>query len=280
MQLSIQSVNKTQRLILMLLLVRLLMGFGELILYPGSPILMAVAAFAYMIVTYALTVALIWREREHLVDFNIGRAAVILFITGKPPVLLAVVLGLTPFLGMNDVLPYLLLTPISIGLLLAMWKDLRFVLADKPDLPRALVLGLGAGGVLGMFTGFFTLLQSGPSGQLMSPLLVFLLPLIQLSNAATCEEPLFRGCSLGIPKPARLAHRRDLVIPGSWFLVNPYHVLRLLPNLVLGYCSTHGTGFGLNCMACPRYCTFHACSLPDRRTSATYNWRLVMNCTD
>jgi len=191
-------IRTTQRLILGLLLVRLLMGLSELLTYPGFPVLGAVAALIYVSVTYAMTAVLIWRERERLADFYIGRAAVIIFIAGKPVILLAAILGLTHFLGMNDALPFVILTPISFGLLWVLWKDKRVILADRPGLLRRLLLGVGAGGVLGALIGYLILLQSGPSGQPMSLPLVILLPLIQLANAATCEEPLFRGFLWGL----------------------------------------------------------------------------------
>jgi membrane protease YdiL (CAAX protease family) len=188
----------TERLILALLLIRLLKGLSELLTYSGFPALGAAVTLVYYSTTYMVTAALIWREREHLADFYIGRVAVILFVAGKPLILLAVALSLTPFLGLGDVMPFMILTPISIGLSWKLWRDKRSVLTDRPGLPRWMLLGLSAGSVLGALTGYLILLQSGRSSQLMSLPLVILLPLIQLTNAATYEEPFFRGFLWGL----------------------------------------------------------------------------------
>ncbi len=188
----------TQRLILALLLIRLLKGLSELLTYPGFPALGTAATLVYYLATYMMTAALIWRECERLADFYIGRVAVILFVAGKPLILLTAALGLTPFLGLGDILSFAILTPISIGLLWKLWRDKRAVLSERQGLSRRMLLGLSAGIVLGALTGYLILLQTGPSDQFMSLPQVILLPLIQLTNAATYEEPLFRGFLWGL----------------------------------------------------------------------------------
>lgn len=180
--------RRTARLVLALLLVRLAAGIG---LIPGFAPLAAraVVYYAYIILTYLVTAWLVWHERGRLGEYRVGRLALILFVAGVPYHLLGRAAGFI----VDNWFPTLLLLPITIWLLarLLRAKDVRA--ADPPGLGRWLGIGVLVGLAAGVLVGLLFRFGQGGPGHSDPWYVLALLPTLQLVNAASQEEPLFRG---------------------------------------------------------------------------------------
>ncbi len=246
--LSLQSKNNyqpaitTNRLILALLAGRILMGAMKLGFYSDEGLFLSIVSLIYTLLTYLLTAILIWRERDHLSLFFIGKLALVIFIVGKPYQLLIGLLGLAPYLKLLYVLPFL---PIAIGLLLSLWKARPLSIANPRHILRSSLLGILAGIAFGLFTATLNDLQGFADGYTASVKDWFLIPSVQLGSAAIYEEPLFRGFLWGY---LRQRGWKDLPIllvqAGLFWLSHPVHAV-LYPLSFWVICPLAGLLLGL-----------------------------------
>ncbi len=182
--------STTARLILALLALRIFTGVMELFYNTSPEILRSATSISYVVFTYLITAILIWRERDHLSIFFIGKLAVLLFILSKPYQVLIWLLGLAPYVKIYIVVLFL---PVSIVLLVALWKARPLSISNPPHLLHSSAVAILAGIAFGVFTAYINTFQAFEQGYSTSIKDLFLVPSVQLGNAAVYEEPLFRG---------------------------------------------------------------------------------------
>ena len=192
-------------------------------LLPEQPTLpRTIAMLVFIVGTYLLAAVLIWREREHLQDFWIDRAAFI------------------PFLCQ------IFCFPIGIGL----WRAMRRQQARFPTPPANFWRWALFGGILAILCNIF-IVSVGIAPRvpgLVSASLFFLVPniLLQMTMAGVFEEPLFRGFLWGY---LRRAHWKDawiwpfqallFTLAHVYYLqteaFGPWFIRIMLPALVIGF---------------------------------------------
>ncbi len=237
-----RSALTTNRLILALLAVRIVMGAMEMFFYTDEGIFLTAVSVLYTLLTYLITAVLIWRERDHLSFFFIGKLAVIIFIAGKPYQVLIGLLGLAPYMKVLYVLPFL---PIAIGLLVALWKARPKSMTNPPQILRWSLAGILAGIGFAFFVAYLNNFQAFEQGY--SPAIkdLLLIPSVQLGSAATYEEPLFRGFLWGF---LRQRGWKDLHIllaqAGLFWFSHPVHAF-LYPLSFWVICPLSGLLLGL-----------------------------------
>ncbi len=213
----------TNRLILALLAIRILMGAMELAFYSDEGIFLSIVSKTYTLMTYLLTAILIWRERDHLSLFFIGKLAVLIFIVGKPYQLLAGLLGLVPYVNLLPLLPFL---PIAIGLFYFLWKNRPLSIANAPHIVGWSLVGILAGIAFAFFVAHLNDLQGFINGYAPSIKDLFFIPSVQLGNAAIYEEPLFRGFLWGYLRQRGWKDLPILLVQASLFwLSHPSHAI-------------------------------------------------------
>ncbi len=182
----------TNRLILALLALRIFIGAVEPF-YDAIPEILGITvctSYVFVFFIYLITAILIWRERDHLSTFFIGKLAVLLFIFSKPFQALVSLLGLAPYVTIPDVVLFL---PVSIFLLVALWKARPPGMANPPHILGWSIVGILAGIAFGVFTAYINTFQAFEQGYSPSIKDLLLVPSVQLGNASVYEEPLFRG---------------------------------------------------------------------------------------
>lgn len=186
------SRDRTNRLILALLLVRFLYGALTALLLPLASLVVSFFNVIYILLTYLITAQLIWHERHRLSKYQMSKLAVYLFILAVPYLLILNYLGAGRINTLQIIATWTML-PISLWLLLSLRRDPSQVLSNPSKLPTWIMVGVLAGIAGGFFSGFMLRLQHGGSGIEHAPVAWLILPTIQLSTAAIQEEPLFRG---------------------------------------------------------------------------------------
>ncbi len=246
--LSLQSKNNyqptitTNRLILALLAVRILIGAMELGFYSGEGIFLSIVSLIYTLLTYLLTAILIWRERDHLSLFFIGKLALVIFIVGKPYQLLIGLLGLMPYLNILYVLPFL---PIAIGLLALLLKNRPQSIANPRRILGWSLVGIMAGIAFAFFVAYLNDLQGFANGYVPSIKDFFIIPSVQLGSAAIYEEPLFRGFLWGYLRQRGWKDVSILFVQaGLFWLSHPIHAV-LYPLSFWVICPLAGLLLGL-----------------------------------
>jgi membrane protease YdiL (CAAX protease family) len=146
---------------------------------------------------------LIWRERKRLEEFHIGYGALGIFILG--PIMFSIILRVMSFSStpQNFIsIPWLQIA-IALSLLAAL-------IVKRPNLQKvtvksviwiivSVVIGLVIGALSGYIISFAYPTQRGPA--IAFPVFIFRF-VRQLTQAATLEEPLFRGFLWGYLKRA------------------------------------------------------------------------------
>jgi len=183
-------------LILLLGLLFLRLPFAASIRYFAQPDWLSPT---FEIGTYALTAALIWWERDHLADFNIGQLSVWLIIIFKPLETVIIPIGGFPSLLAFPGVPSLIIWTIAIALAVALWQA-------RPNFKKAtfttylwFAVGLEVGIMMAILFGILESPQIDSKVLGKNPVHFLLLAsaawsfLYQMGYAAVSEEPLFRG---------------------------------------------------------------------------------------
>jgi membrane protease YdiL (CAAX protease family) len=158
-------------------------------LSPG--VATAILLLIYTIGTYLVTALLIWSERDRLRDFNIDTLALAFFALGKP---VQVMLGLLNIPGWPHMPFDVAIMAAGAVVLVAAWLRKR---QSMPGFNPANWIWLLIAVLIGTICGvLFALSLRNFNPEVRHAVSLadfFFVPLIQLMNAATYEEPLFRG---------------------------------------------------------------------------------------
>ncbi len=192
------------------------------LLFSNDYLLRAVAFLIFIVCTYLLTAILIWWEREQLKEFWIDLASAITFLC------------------------QMYCFPIGIGLFLAMLKKR----AKFPPVLNGVWRWLLVGAILALVCNIFTSstgLEPSDSRSGEPATFMFLIPaiLIQMTNAAVFEEPLFRGFLWGYLRRWRWPNILIWLFQAGLFTLGhayylkdeaffPWLVRMMLPSLILG----------------------------------------------
>jgi membrane protease YdiL (CAAX protease family) len=151
----------------------------------------AILLLTFTIGTYLVTALLIWSERDRLREFNIDTLAVVFFALGKP---VQGLLGLLKIPSWNHLTPDVAIMAVAAVILIATW------LRKHQSMPGFsthnwtwLLIAAAIGTICGILAALGLRYFSPEAKQSVSLTDFFFMPLIQLMNAATYEEPLFRG---------------------------------------------------------------------------------------
>lgn len=244
---KVSPTKLTTRLIFSLLGIRLLYGLLAALTSRWLPSVLVVVTLVYIFFTYLVTAWLIWRERNNLSDYHIGKLALTLFVLSAPYQAILAISRLMPL----SLPPVLIVLPVFVWLLTALMKSRPANLANPKGYLRWVLLGLGVGILCGIPAGWLISLQTEHSSAPASLPWVLLLPTVQISSAAVQEEPLFRGFLWGYLEQRgwtvfRILFAQALLfwIGHCYYLVSgdfySFWVLPLVSGLVFGWIAWKG----------------------------------------
>lgn len=244
---KVSPTNLTTKLIYSLLGIRLIYGFLAAITLRWLPGVLVVVSFLYIYFTYLVTSWLIWRERNNLSDYHIGKFALILFIASAPYQAILAIFKLMPL----TLPPVLIILPVFVLLFVALMKSKPINLTNPKGLLQWVLLGIGVGILGGIPAGWLISLQANHSSSTLTFLWVLLLPTVQISAAAVQEEPLFRGFLWGYLEKRGWTTLRILIVQALLFWIGhiyylvsgdfySFWVLPLASGLVFGWIAWKG----------------------------------------
>lgn len=183
----------------------------------------------YLDCTYILSAALIWWEKDRLIEFHIGIQALCLFIFIPilKPVVSILLSTYTPYKH-NTYSWIQFAAAAALGLSLIISKG-RFTRMKLRTAIFWIAVSIAVGLATGAIWGFVYKVQNNISGVQSSLLISLRLFFIQLSNAAIAEEPLFRGFIWGYLKWLHVNEYWIWLIQAGLFCLGHIYYLNTAP---------------------------------------------------